>query len=188
MHIADEQSYSLLMEKAVLNQDRSNRKPYIMEMGSFAPSCEMTRRYMGPEAMTSVKCLERGNCLPMGGQSVWSLSPSEEPKPVVLIATALDSRSEFYGESEDGLNAGVRASVLLAIAEALRDVEWSLVGKQVMIAFFEGEQWGRIGSRAFLTDVTDFKCLKEVPHSSSPFNDAMCSSPLRVVVTLPPKP
>ena len=140
----------------------------------------MIPRYMGPEDMNSPKCLAGGKCLPLGGQSVWALSPSEEPKPIILLATAMDSRSEFYGAASDGQNAGVRTAVLLAIAEALRDVEWSAVGKQVMIAFFEGETWGRAGSRYFLSDVMDFTCLHRVPQSSSPFNDEMCSRPLRV--------
>ena len=91
-------------------------------------------------------------------------------------------------------NPHMQAAALMSIScvvnhfrgeEALRDVEWAAVGKQVMIAFFEGEAWGRAGSRAFLSDVTDFECLHRVPQASSPFNDAMCSRPLRVAAPFP---
>ena len=184
VHIRSAETYAHLREKALSNE-HSGRKPYIMKMGSCCSPRGVMSSYMGPEDMSSPKCLAGGHCLPLGGQSVWSLSPAEEPKPIVLLATAMDARSEFYDAASDGQNAGVRTAVLLAIAEALRDVEWAAVGKQVMIAFFEGEAWGRAGSRAFLSDVTDFECLHRVPQASSPFNDAMCSRPLRVAAPFP---
>ena len=184
VHIRSAETYAHLREKALSNE-HSGRKPYIMKMGSCCSPRGVMSSYMGPEDMSSPKCLAGGHCLPLGGQSVWSLSPAEESKPIVLLATAMDARSEFYDAASDGQNAGVRTAVLLAIAEALRDVEWAAVGKQVMIAFFEGEAWGRAGSRAFLSDVTDFECLHRVPQASSPFNDAMCSRPLRVAAPFP---
>lgn len=135
---------------------------------------------MGPDEMNSVTCLSKGACVPMGGQSVWSLAGKRDTRPIILLATALDSVSNVYDAGEDELNAGVRLSVLLGIVKALETVQLQSGSKQLMIAFFEGESWGRVGSRFFLADLTDFKCGNEIAHSSSPFNDRMCALPLRV--------
>lgn len=130
--------------------------------------------------MTSPRCLAKQACLPLGGQSVWAIAGHRDTRPIVLVATALDAVTEFYEENGDALNAGIRIAVLLAIVDALRQVALDTSEAQLMVAFFQGEALGRAGSRFFLADLQDFQCLQEVAHSQSPFNDRLCSSPLRV--------
>ena len=52
--------------------------------------------YMGPEHMNSPSCLAKGACLPLGGQSLWALAGQRDNRPIVVIATALDSLSFLY--------------------------------------------------------------------------------------------
>lgn len=170
VYVSDPDAISQLLSKAHQNAKGTASNEYIMEISS----------YMGPDEMNSVTCLSKGACVPMGGQSVWSLAGKRDTRPVILLATALDSVSNVYDAGEDELNAGVRLSVLLGIVKALETVQLQSGSKQLMIAFFEGESWGRVGSRFFLADLTDFKCSNEIAHSSSPFNDHMCALPLRV--------
>lgn len=170
VQISKEESIPILLEKAQRNKDNSAINEYIMEINT----------YMGPDEMNSPTCLSKGACMPMGGQSIWSLAGKRDTRPILLVATALDSVSNIYDAGEDGMNAGVRISVLLSIVHALEAIQLQNASKQLMVAFFEGESWGRVGSRFFLADLADFKCENEVPHESSPFNDRMCASPLRV--------
>lgn len=137
-------------------------------------------RYMGPDSMDSPTCLGKKACLPLGGQSVWSIAGKPDTRSKILIATGMDALTDFYGDRGDSYNAGVRVSVLLAIAEALSSVELNNATSQVLIAFFEGENWGRLGSRSFVSDLQNFHCLQEVSRKDSPINDRMCTSPLRV--------
>ena len=98
-------------------------------------------RYMGPDSMDSPTCLQKGACLPLGGQSVWSIAGKPDTRPKILIATGMDALTDFYEDRGDSYNAGVRVSVLLAIANALSSVELSNATSQVVIAFFEGENF-----------------------------------------------
>ena len=175
IQIRDQKSISQLVEKTRYNQQKNSRNEYIMEINV----------YMGPDSMDSKTCLQKGACIPMGGQSVWSLSGKRDSRPILLVAVALDSISnvyDVYDQGEDSVNAGIRVSVLLSIANALKvnAIPLETASKQLMLAFFEGESWGRVGSRYFLADLANFACLNEVAHSSSPFNDRICASPLRV--------
>jgi hypothetical protein len=52
-------------------------------------------------------------------------------------------------------------------------------GVQVLFAAFQGEEFGRIGSRRWLSEVTSFDCLAVVPASNSPTGIEFCANPLR---------
>lgn len=170
VHIQDKQTISVLLEKANWNAEEKVQNEYRMDIQS----------YMGPENMNSPTCLAKGACLPLGGQSLWALAGQRDNRSIIVIATALDSLSFLYERGEDELNAGTRLTVSLAILHALQSIQLENASKQLMFAFFEGESWGRIGSRYFLADLQDFTCSNRVEHDQSPFNDAICTLPLRV--------
>ena len=133
--------------------------------------------YMGPsehngETATSKTCLEwkdingewNPRCLPLGGNSVWSVAGSPLPlgynnagedRPVVWVTAGLDSTSMFH-EMVPGANS-VASNILavLLAAEAIGgisdDVLDQLYGR-IGFALFQGESFGYIGSRRFLKD------------------------------------
>lgn len=131
---------------------------------------------MGPEVMNSSLCLAKEACQPIGGQSVWS-GDTQSSKPIILITTALDSLSDFY-DSSNPADAGVTLSIVLTLAKALSDVE--SMDSEVMFAFFQGESWGRVGSRRFLQEIQHFQCNRIINQTESVFNSRMCYSPLKV--------
>lgn len=126
--------------------------------------------------MDSSVCLAKEACQPIGGQSVWS-GNIHSSKPILLITAALDSLSDFY-DSSNSADAGVTLSIVLTLAKALSGVE--SMDAEVMFAFFQGESWGRVGSRRFLNEVQHFQCNRIVNQTESVFNSEMCYSPLKV--------
>lgn len=129
--------------------------------------------------MNSLLCLEKGACQPIGGQTVWSRE-GKQGKPIVVIATALDSLSDFY-ETTNPVDAGITLSIMLTLVKALATVQNEIKDVEILVSFFQGESWGRVGSRRFLHDIESFNCKKVVNITHSPFNDKMCTSPLKVV-------
>ena len=133
--------------------------------------------YMGSseyngETATSKTCLEwqddsngewNPRCLPLGGNSVWSIAGSPLPlgynagdgRPVVWVTAGLDSNSMFH-EIVPGANS-VASNILavLLAAESIGglsdDVLDQLYGR-IGFALFQGESFGYIGSRRFLKD------------------------------------
>ena len=136
---------------------------------------------MGPANMTSPRCIEIGNCVPIGGNSVWARTKNPAKK-ITVVATALDATGEVYNGCTDSLGAGVTLAVALSAAKALADVAARFPDRELVVAFFQGEAWGRVGSRRFIEDLCSFHCLNRVNASASPFNGAICASPLKVGV------
>lgn len=107
-----------------------------------------------------------------------SETPIKSERPIVLVATQMDDASLFY-EDANGRTA-ITASVLLAVAQAIRALPVSR-SNQLLVAFFQGESWGRGGSRQWVGDIASFTCEQEVAREDSPFNDRICTSPLKVL-------
>lgn len=143
----------------------------------FASS--FTFSYMGPESMTSPRCLKQGHCVPIGGNSVWARAKNPA-KRVTVVATALDATGEVYDGVTDALGAGVTLAVTLSAAKALAEVATRFPDTELVVAFFQGEVWGRVGSRRFVDELRSFRCVNPVNASASPFNGAICASPLKV--------
>ena len=179
-----------LREKAQYNVAHSLSHPFFVEINKCSHTAVLTRSYMGPEQMDSPRCLEKGNCVPVGGHSVWSRSSKsdqsshslENDKHITIVATSLDGIGEFYGDASDALGAGVTLAVTLSVAETLANITSQFPDSELVFAFFQGEWWGRVGSRAFLRDVKHFACANRLNATVSPFNDAMCASPLKVAL------
>lgn len=134
--------------------------------------------------MNSVDCILRGNCQPLGGQSVWAIDQSAGPtEPIVLFAIPMDSRSDIYDKTND--QAGATLSIFLSALETFRTAQRQSPSssqpiKRFMVAVFQGETWGRSGSRQWVSDVQQFQCEQEVSKEESPFNDKLCTSPMKV--------
>lgn len=197
-----------LREKAQYNVAHSLSHPFFVEINKCSHTVVVMRSYMGPEQMDSPRCLEKGNCVPVGGHSVWSRSSksgqssrssksdqssrslesnknslsSKSDKSITIVATSLDGIGEFYGDASDALGAGVTLAVTLSVAETLANITSQFPDSELVFAFFQGEWWGRVGSRAFLRDVKHFACANRLNATVSPFNDAMCASPLKVAL------
>lgn len=197
-----------LREKAQYNVAHSLSHPFFVEINKCSHTVVVMRSYMGPEQMDSPRCLEKGNCVPVGGHSVWSRSSksgqssrssksdqssrslesnknslsSKSDKSITIVATSLDGIGEFYGDASDALGTGVTLAVTLSVAETLANITSQFPDSELVFAFFQGEWWGRVGSRAFLRDVKHFACANRLNATVSPFNDAMCASPLKVAL------
>lgn len=132
-------------------------------------------------------------CLPLGGNSVWSIAGSplkvneKEERPVVWISAGLDSTSMFH-EIIPGAN-GVASNLLavLLAAEAIGAVEDNVLdGLYARIGFglFQGESFGYLGSRRFFKDTIEgFECDGEVASVQKRKDEEgtvrACVSPLR---------
>jgi len=165
--------------------------------------------YVGPENLTSSQeCLawkdsdgEKWNpkCWPLGGTSVWATAGSPPPKsnnprPVLLVAAAMDSTSLFPDVSP---GAHTAASNILAVLMAAKligtyvsDEELDALPKGILFGLFPGESYGFLGSRGFLRDLAypGFQCHGDPVPSSSRHNnssaaatedDYACLHPLR---------
>lgn len=137
---------------------------------------------MGPADLTSSQCLDEQSCLPLGGQSVWATigDPRTVGKPVVMAAARADARALFH-ELAFGSESTVSGYVaLLAAADALsRAANINTLPKRVAFGLFQGEAWGRIGSRRFVEEVSSFTCTTSVAASDSPTGFEYCRDPLR---------
>lgn len=159
---------------------------------------------------TSKSCLEwkdtygewSPRCLPLGGNSVWSVAGSPLPlgynqaenRPVVWVTAGLDSNSMFH-EIVPGANSA--ASNILAVllaAEAVGSISDEVLdGLYGRIAFglFQGESYGYIGSRRFFKDTLNgFACdggdegvASLQKHKDKDGTARACVSPLRADLT-----
>ena len=114
--------------------------------------------YQGRTSVDTPFCLAQNRCRPLGGFSVWgSVGAFPSSKRSVMLATHLDSSSLFTDLSfgAEGTASGVIA--LLGAIHALGQVRATVpaLDKQILFAFFQGEEWERLGSRRFVFDLTN---------------------------------
>lgn len=109
-------------------------------------------------------CLRLGFCEPVGGHSVWtSLPPIVKKENRFIISTStIDSISLFHGRSTGAVSDMSGLIANLAALEALSrdDIDMKSFKKQIIFTFFEGENWGYVGSSRFFHDINNFKCKK----------------------------
>lgn len=113
---------------------------------------------MGPPNLRSVSCLLNGQCLPLGGQSVWGTMGPPGTKKIVLAAARLDSVALFHDRAYGGQAEASDIVTLLAVVDALSKVDTSSLPLAIGFGLFQGENWGQIGSRRFVTEVANFTC------------------------------
>ncbi|GAB5365990.1 hypothetical protein AAMO2058_001106100 [Amorphochlora amoebiformis] len=154
------------IDNAKQNENKQNMNEFEPFMAEF--------NYPMYASGNSIDCLADATCLPLGGFSVWTslqhLNKSAPPQPIVLATAMLDS-SAFFHDLAFGANAYQSSVVsLLGAITALGRLNSSSdhgcqagneTEKRIVAAFFQGEQFGYIGSRRFARDLAvGLKCDK----------------------------
>lgn len=144
------------------------------------------RYYMGPEGLDSQTCLDNGQCLPVGGQSVWGHIGELEAvddggKPVVMLVAAMDSNALFHEAAVGAASAASDIVTVIAAVDALKRAGVESLPLTVAFGLFQGESFGRVGSRRWLDEVEDFACpaANVQPASKSSTGKDFCRGPLR---------
>jgi nicastrin len=157
--------------------------------------------YMGPETMDSNTCLSwrdvsnqqwKPKCLPLGGLSVWahvgSPPDGQNPKPIIFLTAGMDATNLYhdlsYGSNTAASNIIAMIMAAKLLGNALTDVQYDALPNRIVLALFQGETYGFIGSRRFLRDMAypGFKCNSEVVRSNTQLgekSDYGCLNPLR---------
>lgn len=145
-------------------------------------------------------------CLPLAGTSVWAAAGSppnpnsnsnsnnngnnnnNNKRPAVVLAAGMDSTSLFHDVSPGANTAASNIlTVLMAaklIGQSVSDNTLDNLPNRIVMALFEGESYGFVGSRSFLRDVAypGFQCdgnlVYAVPRLGEK-SDWACLSPLR---------
>jgi hypothetical protein len=91
----------------------------------------------------------------------------------------------FHGLAFGADAAASSLAALVGAAEALGRFRTAAAALplQILFAAFEGESFGRLGSRRFLAEVANFTCLQSVAAADSPTGRALCAAPLRYDTT-----
>lgn len=112
------------------------------------------------------QCLADGQCIPVGGYSVWSspfeaiTNDSASGRHWILATAHFDSTALFH-DLAVGANDGISGTVaLLAAATTLAEhsAVFAALPKRVVLALFNAENFGFAGSRKFIADLTNFTC------------------------------
>eukprot|EP00339_Tiarina_fusa_P008844 CAMPEP_0117078572 /NCGR_PEP_ID=MMETSP0472-20121206/55412_1 /TAXON_ID=693140 ORGANISM="Tiarina fusus, Strain LIS" /NCGR_SAMPLE_ID=MMETSP0472 /ASSEMBLY_ACC=CAM_ASM_000603 /LENGTH=793 /DNA_ID=CAMNT_0004805395 /DNA_START=184 /DNA_END=2565 /DNA_ORIENTATION=+ len=107
-------------------------------------------------------------------------------KSSILVAVSTDTTSMFH-DLAPGANEGASNILTLLMAayllgQSITDATLDALPKRIVFGFFEGEAYGYLGSRSFLSDIMGFKCKsKYLVHSVSgdENSDKACLYPLR---------
>lgn len=161
--------------------------------------------YMGPVSdMNSYKCLSwkdvsdsewRPKCLPLGGQSVWSrvyenIAPNDRKLQdsssattggnVFVLTASMDGNSLFHDATAAANEAASNILTILMASKMIGQAQFTQVNR-IIVALFQGEAFGFIGSRRFLKDVTSFTCnASPVPSvAKNKTGEEACLDPLR---------
>jgi nicastrin len=157
--------------------------------------------YMGPvDDVDSFRCLSwkdtsdgvwRPKCLPLGGQSVWSSVLENPPegrrhlenangKQAFFLTSNMDANGLFHDAMPAANEAASNILSILMASKLIGQAQFNQVTK-IVVAIFQGEAFGFLGSRRFLKDIQSFSCNTS-PVSSVAKNKTLqqaCLEPLR---------
>jgi len=146
---------------------------------------------MGPPTASSSSCLlwttpstgaPNPQCKPLGGQSIVAALPGvEEFDAVTMLATKIDGTSMFRDRVPAGNAAAANILATLLAARAIGRMDESVkkqLRKGIGVAFFQGEEYGGLGSRAFFNDLNSFECADPVTGPNTYDGSDMCLNPL----------
>eukprot|EP00636_Phaeomonas_parva_P005856 CAMPEP_0118884860 /NCGR_PEP_ID=MMETSP1163-20130328/23569_1 /TAXON_ID=124430 /ORGANISM="Phaeomonas parva, Strain CCMP2877" /LENGTH=788 /DNA_ID=CAMNT_0006822765 /DNA_START=235 /DNA_END=2601 /DNA_ORIENTATION=- len=131
--------------------------------------------YFGPydDTTDSATCLQWRNadgnlsprCAPLGGQSSWATFGPVDARDKVFGVCNMDASALFHDAAAGANAAAASVLTLLTAADLLADsgVNLDALPLQIALAAFQGEAWGRIGSRAFARDISNFTCAHDAP-------------------------
>jgi nicastrin len=182
----------VLLGNASMGEEFTKRATKNIESGQGATYKAFMNYYFGPEDMDSLRCLNFTNiygtrspkCDPIGGQSSWATRGNAKSSEIVMAMAGMDATSLSHVLAP-GANTGASGLVaLLAAAHALKGLPDSAFDKKVVFAAFQGEKFGFVGSRKFLSDLQRFTndpdeaCAYPVEGSSSPMGASFCTNPM----------
>ena len=152
VYIANETSSNAFVAKAQWNQDHDAHDQSDAEVARLDP-------YVGPQDMNASKCYELKRCREMGGYSLWATVGKTDDRGKVFAVTQIDAVSMDMGKAV-GANAGASGMIALMAAAATfnRSVEAKTYKRQIAFGFFDGESFGRMGSRRFVRDLAQWSC------------------------------
>jgi hypothetical protein len=144
------------------------------------------RYYMGPPELSPSQCLGQGQCLPLGGQSVWAelggdmqdvgLRPGQEGW--VMLAGRMDTIAAFRGQARGVVSAVPNVLAVLAAAVAV-EPHSSRLRYRPVVSLFQGEMAGRVGSRRWVWEARKgIECTSRATSRLSPFGRVGCLSPV----------
>ena len=183
--LTDEDEAAALTAKASLwksgdKRDVTHHPRYAVEVDAFM--------YTGPN--DAATCLDQGRCWPLGGFSIVRPFPSVllPDTETIVVASALDATGFFHDRAigaESFLSGAVAA---MAIAKAFEtQVDPAVFGTaeqpQLIFGFFNGEQFGHLGSRRFLADIAG-ESFPEGPKTPSDYFKNVTLDDLSAVVEL----
>ncbi|PRP82947.1 hypothetical protein PROFUN_06724 [Planoprotostelium fungivorum] len=117
--------------------------------------------WMAASGPTST-CLRRTQCDPLGGKSTWSAigGSIDQSKDIVLLVAHLDATALFHDKAigADATVSGKVAAIVAAKALSQAYRSYGPFNKQVIVALFDGESWGYLGSKRFVRDIQSFNC------------------------------
>ena len=112
---------------------------------------------------------------------------SRVQRPLVLATAPLDATAFFHGLATGSDAAASSLVALVAAAEALSHFKAAAAALplQIMFAAFQGESFGRLGSRRFMSESFGggFACAQNVTAVNSPTGRVACAFPLRYDAT-----
>ena len=170
MILASKKESDFLLSKAISNEKR------IASDESVLYSVEFT--FPMQAKTNSVDCLAGRTCLPIGGYSVWStIDPlQDDGKKTVFATTQMDTTALFHDKAVGAESAVSGTVALMGAYEVLANTpSFSSLPRRVVFSFFQGEVYGRVGSRKLLDDLQTFSCST----FKSGTDNTECSSPFK---------
>lgn len=152
---------------------RANKKKAILSLKKHAAFAGEETRELPPSSKEGRRSL--------GGSAAERVN-NKPQRPIVMAVTAMDSSALFHDLAfgADSTASGIIAVLAAADALSRSSVSVSTLPRQILFGVFQGEQWGRIGSRRWVSEVEGtFRCLSNVTAENSPSGRAFCASPLR---------
>ena len=150
LYVLTEGESEAFRDRAEWNKDMRYKYPqYVADL-----STEM----LAAKDANSFECLDRGNCLPIGGYSVAATLPpdpapsADQPKDCVLVLAQIGDSNIFHG-----LNKGSESSLsgMIAAAAAFEALAIALTGQEglkrrLAFGFVGSEGYGLAGSRRMM--------------------------------------
>jgi len=129
----------------------------------------------------SETCIRRGQCLPLGSQSVWASFSEVGTRPIVMAMANMDSNALFHNQAVGAESTVSGLVALIASANAIRLVNKAKFTSDIVFAFWAGESWGYLGSRKFVQDIQNFKCESGDGNScSTPYKSSLAFEKIKL--------
>jgi hypothetical protein len=161
---ASSPEYKRLRENAAYNKRNSMSYPQYWIQQQY---------HMESMGMTTMECLSRNKCKPIGGFSAWAstqplqqLSKNDDTSFIVAM-TSISSTAFFHADNSNYEVPSALSTVapVVALASAMEAISRypafrSPQSRPLLFSFFHGEPYDLMGSRRFVKELTSFNCTK----------------------------